>query len=83
MPKTKKVEEVKLDTEHTILIDGAFTVDRARWGTFRSYDQEGKGLVTSLTEEACIAATRSYLKWEQEGFTNEAASYAGEVGGKL
>jgi hypothetical protein len=83
MPKTKKVEEVKLDTEHTTLIDGAFTVDRARWGTFRSYDHEGKGLITSLTEEACVNATRFYLKAQQEGFTDESNSYDGVVGGKL
>jgi hypothetical protein len=82
MPKTK-TKEVKLDTKHTTLIDGAFTVDRAKWGTFRSYDTEGKALVTSLTEEACINATRSYLKWQQEGFTDESTSYDGVVGGKL
>lgn len=69
--------------ETTVLIDNAFTVDRARWGTFRSYDHEGKGLITSLTEEACVNATRSYLKWQQEGFTDKATSYDGEVGGKL
>ena len=69
--------------ETTVLIDGAFTVDRAKWGTFRSYDTEGKALVTSLTEEACVNATRSYLKWQQEGFTAGATSYDGVVGGKL
>ena len=83
MPKTKKVEEVKLDAEHTALIDGCFTVDKARWGTWRSYDQEGKGLITSLTEEACINATRCFLKWGQEGFTEGVTSYDGVVGGKL
>ena len=82
MAKTK-TKEVKLDTEHTTLIDGAFTVDKARWGTFRSYDHEGKGLVTSLTESACINATRCFLKWKQEGFTDAASSYDGTVGGKL
>ena len=82
MAKTK-TKEVKLDTEHTALIDGCFTVDKARWGTWRSYDQGGKGLVTSLTEEACINATRCFLKWSQEGFTDEASSYEGTVGGKL
>ena len=83
MAKTKKVEEVKLDTEHTTLIDGAFTVDKARWGTFRSYDSEGKGLITSLTEEACVNATRFYLKAQQDGFTENASSYDGTVSGKL
>ena len=82
MTKTK-TKEVKLDTEHTTLIDGAFTVDKARWGTWRSFNAEGKELVTSISEEACINATRCYLKWQQEGFTEEATSYAGTVGGKL
>ena len=82
MAKTK-AKEVKLDTEHTTLIDSAFTVDKARWGTWRSYDAEGKGLVTSLTEEACINATRCFLKWKQEGFTDNASSYDGTVSGKL
>jgi dissimilatory sulfite reductase (desulfoviridin) alpha/beta subunit len=82
MTKTK-TKEVKLDTEHTTLIDGAFTVDKARWGTWRSFDAEGKELVTSMSEEACINATRCFLKWKQEGFTEETTSYAGTVGGKL
>jgi len=82
MAKTK-TKESTLVAETTALIDNAFTVDKASWGTWRSYDAEGKGLVTSLTEEACINATRSYLKWQQEGFTEEATSYDGEVGGKL
>ena len=69
--------------ETTVLIDGAFTVDKARWGTWRSYDQEGKGLITSLTEEACVNATRFYLKAQQDGFTENASSYDGVVGGKL
>jgi hypothetical protein len=82
MAKTK-TKEVTLDVEHTSLIDGAFTVDKASWGTWRSYDHEGRGLVTSLTEEACINATRCYLKWRQDGFTENASSYDGTVGGKL
>jgi len=82
MPKTK-VKEVALDTEHTTLIDGAFTIDKASWGTWRSYDSEGKALVTSPTEESCVNATRCYLKWQQDGFTDSASSYDGVVGGKL
>jgi hypothetical protein len=83
MAKTKAIKEVKLDTENPPLIDDGFTVDKAKWGTYRSYDVEGKGLITSLTEEACIDATRFYLKARQEGFTEKAPSYDGEVGGKL
>ena len=81
MAKTK-TKEVKLDTEHTTLIDGAFTVDKASWGTWRSYDAQGKELVTSLTEESCINSTRFYLKGLQEGFS-DTALHEGTVGGKL
>ena len=82
MAKTKTKEAAPV-AETTVLIDGAFTVDKARWGTWRSYDQEGKGLITSLTEEACVNATRFYLKAQQDGFTESASSYDGVVGGKL
>ena len=82
MAKTKS-KEAALVAETTALIDGAFTVDKASWGTWRSYNAEGKGLVTSLTEEACVNATRCYLKLKQEGFTEGSTSYTGEVGGKL
>jgi hypothetical protein len=84
MTKTKNAPIEKLDVEDTVLIDGCFTVDKARWGTYRSYDKEGKGLVTSLTEDGCIQATRWYLKARQEGgFTEKEATYNGEVAGKL
>ena len=82
MAKTK-TKEVAPVAETTTLIDNAFTVDKARWGTWRSYDPEGKALVTSLTEDACIASTRFYLKARQEGFTGNASSYTGSVDGKL
>jgi hypothetical protein len=82
MAKTK-TKESTLVTETTALIDNAFTVDKASWGTWRSYDSEGKGLVTSLTEESCVEATRFYLKARQEGFTDGATSYTGHVDGKL
>ena len=82
MPKTK-TKVATLVAETTVLIDNAFTVDKAKWGTYRSYDHEGKALVTSPTEESCINATRCYLKWLQEGYTVEENGYAGKVEGKL
>ena len=78
-----KAEIQKLDVDDTILIDGCFTVDKARWGTWRSFDAEGKEIITALTEEQCISATRWYLKSKQEGFTDEARTYDSVVGGKL
>ena len=83
MTKTKQLEVQKLDVDDTHFIDGAFTVDKARWGTWRSFDAEGKEIITALTEEQCIAATRFYLKAIQEGFTDDAPTYDSVVGGKL
>ena len=44
------------------LIDDCFYVEQKRYGLWDSTDKEGKGLITSLTEEQCISATRFYLK---------------------
>jgi len=65
------------------LIDEAFYVEQSAWKTWRSYDKDGKPLITSLTEENCIAATRFYCKGLQEGFAENTTTYEGSVGGKL
>ena len=83
MAKPKAAKAQKLDVDDTILIDGCFTVDKARWGTWRSFDQDGKEIITSLTEEQCISATRWFLKQKQEGFTDDDRTYDGVVDGKL
>ena len=64
------------------LIDDCFYVEQRKYGLWGSSDKEGNGLITSLTEEQCISATRYYLKGRQEGFT-ESKTYEGQVGGKL
>lgn len=64
------------------LIDDCFYLEKARWGVYHSFDKEGKRLITSLTEDACIHATRFYLKGLQEGF-EEVKSHQGTVDGKL
>ena len=64
------------------LIDDAFYVDERKYGLWYSTDKDGNGLITSLTEEQCISATRFYLKGRQEGFS-ESKTYESEVGGKL
>ena len=51
-------------------------------GTWRSFDREGKEIITALTEEQCVSATRWYLKCLQEGFP-ETKTHEGTVGGKL
>lgn len=64
-------------------IDDTFRVEKKRFGTWSSYDKEGKGIITTLTEEHCINTTRWYLKSKQEGFTEPTIQYDGVVGGKL
>jgi hypothetical protein len=63
------------------LIDDTFTVEKERF-LWHSKDKDGNGLVSALTEQACITATRFYLKGKQEGFS-DTKSYDGTVGGKL
>ena len=63
-------------------IDSCFRIEEKSWGTWSSYDKEGKELITSLTKEQCILATRFYLKGKQEGF-EETETYDSVVGGKL
>jgi hypothetical protein len=63
-------------------IDDCFRVEEKRWGTWSSYDKEEKEIITSLTKEQCILATRFYLKGKQEGF-EETETYDSVVGGKL
>ena len=64
------------------LIDDAFTVEKARF-LWHSYDKDGNGLVSALTEESCISGTRFYLKGKQEGFEKPKVVHEGTVGGKL
>jgi hypothetical protein len=63
-------------------IDDCFRVEQKKWGTWGSFDKEGKGIITSLTEQQCINATRAYLKMKQEGF-DDVQTYESVVGGKL
>ncbi len=65
------------------LIDDAFYVEKAKWGTWKSFNLEGKVLITSLSEENCIASTRFYLKGCQDGWDDNQITYEGVVGGKL
>lgn len=66
------------------MIDDCFKVEKTNWGTWNSIDQDGNKILTSLTEEACICATRWYLKQKQEGFPEDnTIKYEGIVGGKL
>ena len=64
------------------LIDNAFYVEEGFGKTWKSFDKDGSPLVTSLTSESCISATRFYLKGKQEGFA-QTVTYSGKVDGKL
>ena len=66
------------------LIDDAFYVKQKKYGLWDSHDKDGKGILTALTEEECVRATRFMLKLKQENRLNEVGStYSGTVDGKL
>ena len=69
--------------EKRVLVDDCFYVAQKKYGLWDSTDLEENGLVTSLTEEQCISATRFYLKGRQEGFPEPEKVHEGTVGGKL
>jgi hypothetical protein len=71
------------DPKTVTVYDEAFTVKKQRWGTYVSQDLDGNALITSLSEEACVSATRWYLKAKQEGFAEVVTSYDSVVAGKL
>ncbi len=68
--------------DEDIWIDEAFKVKQTKYNVWHSIDKNEKSIITSLTKEQCINATRCYLKWQQEGFP-ETTQHEGIVGGKL
>ena len=66
------------------LIDDAFYVEEKKYGLWQSHYPDGAGIITSLTEEECVRATRFMLKLKQENKLNEVGNtYSGTVDGKL
>jgi hypothetical protein len=66
------------------LIDDCFYVEQKKYGLWQSHYPDDKGIITSLTEEECVRATRYYLKMKQEGTINEnVVTFSGTVDGKL
>ena len=66
------------------LIDDAFYVEQKKYGLWQSHYPDGAGIITSLTEEECVRATRFMLKLKQENRLNEVGrTYSGTVDGKL
>jgi|DEB0MinimDraft_10_1074344.scaffolds.fasta_scaffold26932_1 hypothetical protein len=66
-------------------IDDAFQVYKTRFGLWHSEAKNGEKLISSLSEEQCVKATRFYLKGRQEGWdgSNSNVMNDGIVGGKL
>ena len=83
MTDPSTVNVIKEELPQQVVYDESFTVKKQRWGTFVSYDLEGSILITSITEDSCISATRWYLKARQEGFEEPVANYQSTVEGKL
>ncbi len=81
MTKTKTLQWVT-KPEGSPVYDDAFWVKAQSWGTFVSVGADDLEIITSLTEEQCVKATRWYLKCKQEGW-DDAPTYDGTVGGKL
>ncbi len=77
-----------LDISDKKLIDECFYVVKGKF-LWDSYDKEGNGLVSALTEESCISGTRFYLKFRQENqFESKndeenVSKYSGSVDYKL
>jgi len=80
-------EEVKEHPEIAEVdwIDDCFRLEEKKWGTWESFDKNGKGIVTALTKEACLSGTRFHLKGLQDGWgkSNSRVMNDGKVGGKL
>ncbi len=73
----------KLSDEAPELYDNCFSVKESSWKTWTSFNEEGFKLVTSLSKQICIEATRFYLKGKQEASLENVKTYEGTVGGKL
>ena len=66
------------------LYDDCFFVEEKKYGLWSSTDKEGNGIITSLTEEECVRATRFMLKLKHDNMLNEIGNtYSGTVDGKL
>ena len=64
---------------------GEFRVSKSRWGTYTSYDKEGNGLVTGLTEEAVITVTPMHLEANSPGYDGkyDGSKFSSSAGVKL
>lgn len=64
-------------------IDDIFRVYETKYKVWNSVLKDNTELITALTRDQCISATRFYLKGKQEGFNEPLKTHDGIVGGKL
>ena len=64
---------------------GQFRIEKSRWGLFTSYDKDGIGLVTGLTEEAVLDVTPMHLEANSPDYDGkyDGSKYSSSVGVKL
>ena len=64
---------------------GDFRVEQKRFGTWTSYDTDGKALITGGTREAVLQGTGFHLEGVATNWANCTTSkqFDGTVGGKL
>jgi len=64
---------------------GKFRVAASRFGTWNSFGEDGKALITGLTKEVVMEGTRFYLEGIATNWANSISSqkFDGVVGGKL
>ena len=72
-------------TDERELIDEVFYVWETRFGLWTTETKAGRPMLTSLTKETVVRATKWYLKSEQDGTLEEHTKVinSGIVGGKL
>ena len=64
---------------------GKFRVTESRFGTWNSFGEDGKALITGLTKEVVVAGTRFHMEGVATNWANSISSqkFDGVVGGKL
>ena len=61
---------------------GKIRIMKTRFGMFTSVHEDGRRLVSSITQKAVTESTYWHLKWKADGYDGEQTQYDGTVGGK-
>ena len=64
---------------------GQFRIEKSRWDLYTSYDKDGIGLVTGLTEEAVLNVTPMHLEANSPDYDGkyDGSKFSSSVGVKL